>query len=420
MIAIVNSGTQPELRHLAKSFQDSQISFKYFTSSSIGTDWIWGKIGHLLNSRKWMEIFLGRRTLPISEANISRSLFFFSLCIRVMPQKFRGSAFGIRNRIHLFLVFLIIASGGFSIIIFQDHIPWYWCILKKRMKFVLLLSNATPHYVISVMETESKSEAFSIRYFGRSLPRQRELRSFERSCFLANRVVVPSFFVKSTFKGFLQSVYENKVDVIRLGFDPKLFNHSEFGGARIERVSTVQPFHIVFVGQICGRKGVGYLAQAFQDADLPSGSTLTLVGTSINGFAEYILSHFSNIQHIEFTNQWELSQLYRNKDLFVMPSLIEGFCLSAIEAMASGIAVLVTPETIDNIQINQVDGLTALSADVKSLQIQLEWASQNPLRMIQIARKGALRVREFTWNSYGEKFKAHLLQLEKVIDDSYS
>ena len=88
--------------------------------------------------------------------------------------------------------------------------------------------------------------------------------------------------------------------------------------------------------------------------------------------------------------------------------------------MASGIAVLVTPETIDNIQINQVDGLTALSADVKSLQIQLEWASQNPLQMIQIARKGALSVREFTWNSYGEKFKAHLLQLEKVIDDSYS
>lgn len=413
MIAIVNSGTQPELRHVAKNLQDSRISFKYFTSSSIGTDWVKGKIRQFLSTRGWMETFLGRRTLPISEANISRNLFIFSLCIRLMPHKFRGLVFRIRNRIHLFLVFLLVARGDFSIVIFQDHIPRYWHFLKRRMKFVLLLSNATPHFVFSVMEIESKSQVFSIRYFGRSLPRRRELRSFEKACNLADKVVVPSFFVKSTFRVFLQSVFESKVGVIRLGFDPKLFNQSNSSEIKVERASTEQPLRVVFVGQICGRKGVGYLAKAFQEADLPFGSTLTLVGTSVNGFAEYLTSNFSSIQHIEFTNQWELSQLYRSKDLFVMPSLIEGFCLSAIEAMASGIAVLVSPETIDSIETNLVDGLTAPSADVESLKSQLEWAARNPSKLIQIAKKGEIRAGEFTWDSYGEKFKAYLLSLEK-------
>ncbi len=413
MIAIVNSGTQPELRYLAKNLQDSNISFEYFTSSSIGTDWVKGKIRMFLGNKEWMETFLGRRTIPISEVNISRHLFIISLFIRLMPHKFRGLAFRIRNRIHLFLTFLLLVRGDFSIVIFQDHIPRYWFILKKRMKFVLLLSNATPHYVFSVMEFESKSQVFSIRYFGRSLPRRREIRSFESACYLADKVVVPSFFVKSTFKVFLPSVFENKVDVIRLGFDPKLFNQPNLSETKDKRTSTKQPLRVVFVGQICGRKGVGYLAKAFQESDLPTGSTLTLVGTSVNGFAEYLTSNFSSIEHIEFTNQWELSQLYRSKDLFVMPSLIEGFCLSAIEAMASGIAVLVSPETIDNIETNLVDGLTALSADVESLKSQLEWAARNPSQLIQIAKKGELRAREFTWDSYGEKFKAYLLLLEK-------
>lgn len=413
MIGIVNSGTQPELRHLAKYLQESRIDFQYFTASSVGNDWLKGKLGALLSTRKSMKKFLGRRTIPISEANIKRHLFIVSLFIRVMPRKIRQLALRIRNKLHLFLVFVSLGRSEVSIAIIQDHIPWYWRYLKRRMIFVLILSNATPHYVLDVMKREIKLNASRIEFFGRSIPCRRELKSFENACFLADKIVVPSSFVKSSFHACNIDGFEGKVHVIRLGFDQSLFSQSIAREKKIERVSTEQPLEVIFVGQICGRKGVGYLAKAFHEADLPSGSTLTLVGTSVNGFAEYLISIFPRIIHINFTNQWELCELYRNYDLFVMPSLIEGFCLSAIEAMASGIAVLVSPETIDNVETHLVDGLTVRSGDVDSLKRNLEWAARNPSELSLIAKKGESRARQFTWDCYGEKLTAYLRALEK-------
>jgi glycosyltransferase involved in cell wall biosynthesis len=283
--------------------------------------------------------------------------------------------------------------------------------IGKQSKFILVLSNATPHYVLSVMNSELNVGKFPIKYFGRSLPHLQELRSFESSCDTAHRIVVPSDFVKSSFQELSEKMDVSKIRVIRLGFDQEIFSQIVLAEPRTDRLIVNRPFQVIFVGQICSRKGVGYLVHAFQQANLPIDSTLTLVGNSINGFADFLIANSTNIRHISFTNQWELNQLYRDMDLFVMPSLIEGFCLSAIEAMGYGIPVLVSPETIDNIQTNQFDGLTATGANVETLRLQLEWAFKNPVKLTQIGVKGALLAKNYSWDLYGEKFKIFLGEL---------
>jgi len=408
MIAIVNSGTQPELRFLARSLQESDVQFKYFTSSSIGSDWFANSIGRYFKSKVWMQSFIGRRKIPISENYISRSLFFLSLIIRVLPPAERMFLFRIRNTIHRLMIFPRIIFGDFDLVVFQDDIPSYWRLYKSKTRFVLLLSNATPHYVLSVMSEQIAVGAFPIKYFGRSLPRRRELAKFEFSCTIADAIVVPSNFVKSSFSALPDHIDRAGIEVLRLGVDETMFNAK---GTRKRRKVSGDPIRIIFVGQICGRKGVGFLANAFDTANLPQGSRLTLVGSSVNGFAEFLMAKFKDIDHIGFMNQWELKEFYADMDLFVMPSLIEGFCLSAIEAMSSGIPILVSPETIDNIQTNYLNGLTAPSSNLNSLREQLEWAAQNPLLLNELGINGSILASDYTWGKYGEKFKIYLLGL---------
>ena len=97
-----------------------------------------------------------------------------------------------------------------------------------------------------------------------------------------------------------------------------------------------------------------------------------------------------------YIEQSDLPALYTLADLFVFPSLYEGFGIPPLESMACGTPVIVSnkgalPETTGGCAV-MVDPLSVNS--ITSAMMEL---LQNQILRKQLIRKGKQHVRQFNW-----------------------
>lgn len=103
---------------------------------------------------------------------------------------------------------------------------------------------------------------------------------------------------------------------------------------------TTRPKEFLFVGQFVERKNILRLARVFiRFAEQKSDWQLRLCGSG--DLRDHIPQH-SNIIVQDFLQAEELSALYRNARVFVLPSLIEAWGLVVHEAALSGCALLLS------------------------------------------------------------------------------
>lgn len=104
---------------------------------------------------------------------------------------------------------------------------------------------------------------------------------------------------------------------------------------------------LLFVGQWLPMKGTAYLAEAFTqladahpDLHLCCAGTMALQPVVLESFPERVRANVSVWPRV---TEGELLHLHRHADIFVLPTLSEGFSLAVGEAMASGLPIVTTP-----------------------------------------------------------------------------
>lgn len=103
------------------------------------------------------------------------------------------------------------------------------------------------------------------------------------------------------------------------------------------------PARFLFVGQGLQRKGLHHLLRAWRGVD-PARARLTLVCYAIDpGIAE--LAQQSGVELLGRQDRPALDALMRRADVFIMPSLVEGFGLTYLEALAAGCHIVGTANT---------------------------------------------------------------------------
>jgi len=150
---------------------------------------------------------------------------------------------------------------------------------------------------------------------------------------LADAVFVASSFTKKTIESAPENICK-PVHVISYGspFTPP--PAIERGGNKLK---------VLFVGGLGQRKGLGYLLKAV--ALLGERVELTLVGNKTTNHCAPLNEALQRHRWIPSLPHGEVLREMNRHDVFVFPSLFEGFGLVILEAMSQGLPVITTENT---------------------------------------------------------------------------
>ncbi|MES3629628.1 MAG: glycosyltransferase family 4 protein [Longimonas sp.] len=150
---------------------------------------------------------------------------------------------------------------------------------------------------------------------------------------------------------------------------------------------------VLFVGTWEGRKRGGWLAEQFCTRVLPRSPNATLVMVS-DHVPEPYAAH-PNIHVLHRPDDNTLAEWYRKSWAFAYPSIYEGFGLPYVEALASGTAIVASPNPGANYVLD--DGRYGALVDDTSFADTLVQVLHDPDRRRTMARRGLQRAARFSW-----------------------
>jgi glycosyltransferase involved in cell wall biosynthesis len=106
------------------------------------------------------------------------------------------------------------------------------------------------------------------------------------------------------------------------------------------------------------------------------------------------------VHYIGYLSRDDLPALYAQCEVFIFPSLAEGFGMPVLEAMASG-APVVTSEAVPLPGLSDV-ALLCDPRDVHSIANQIVRLLQDDALRVKLSSAGAAYARPFTWRRTAE------------------
>lgn len=203
---------------------------------------------------------------------------------------------------------------------------------------------------------------------------------------------------------------EGKISVIYPGVEQSFKPAGPEEKKRVKKKYASGKDYMLHVGTLEPRKNLEFLIDVFRElisAGADMGVNLLLAGPrgwKYGGIFDRILSYglSGRVLTAGYVDQADLPALYSGAEVFVYPSLYEGFGLPLLEAMACGLPAVSAagsslPEVIGDAGI-QVKGWSAKEwAAVIGLLLRDESTRD------EFAMKGKIRARDFNWRVCAEK-----------------
>lgn len=197
---------------------------------------------------------------------------------------------------------------------------------------------------------------------------------------------------------------EDKVAVVYAGIEPRFRRVDDSEQlARVRKRYQLPELFVLFVGTIEPRKNLGRLISAYAEMRRQTGLPHQLVISGSKGWLyEAIFAQVTregldqNVLFSGFVRDEDLPALYTLADLFVFPSLYEGFGLPPLEAMACGTPVVASR----NSSLPEVLGSAALFADAEDINGLADAMARvlgDPALRSQLTRSGRVQAARFTW-----------------------
>lgn len=155
---------------------------------------------------------------------------------------------------------------------------------------------------------------------------------------------------------------------------------------------------VLTIGTLQPRKNLSRLLEAWPQVRraMPE-AELVVVGTGRSNFASTGMSDRDpSVRLLGFVDDETLCALYCAATVVIVPSLYEGFGLTALEAMACGTAVIVSSGSA----VDEVVGDAALKVDGRSVDAIADAMTRlllDPERCTELRRRGIAQARRYTW-----------------------
>lgn len=174
--------------------------------------------------------------------------------------------------------------------------------------------------------------------------------------------------------------------------------------------------YLLAVGTLEPRKNLTMVLDAYSQLPVAVRDRCPLVIAGMRGWNTETLgprlralAQSGAIRLLGFVDDAELPSIYSGARMFLYPSLYEGFGLPVVEAMASGVPVIVSnrsslPEIVADA------GVQVAPDDVAAMTLAIRQLHEDPLLWERRSGAGIERARRFTWAACAEKTANVLLR----------
>ena len=220
----------------------------------------------------------------------------------------------------------------------------------------------------------------------------RELSEYKE----ADLISVPSKFAYNTF--IKEGINKKKLFLNPLGVNLKRFK------PRQKQKST--KFIVLYVGQVSIRKGTFHIKN----------KELIIIGAIEKKIKKKFFKYLSNeIKHILYIKNSELSQYYSNANIFVLPSIEDGFGYVLTEALACGCPVIATTNTgASSIFKDGKAGFIIKPGSQKEILNSIKKIYRNKKLQKKMSQNAINIVKKIGgWNDYGKRIFSKLRKINK-------
>lgn len=204
--------------------------------------------------------------------------------------------------------------------------------------------------------------------------------------------LVASNVVKRSMK--FSGVKEEQMFLAPYGVDSDKFHF-------IQKQALEKPLKLVYVGQVTYRKGIHHLLKVmdrFPDDDVE----LYLAGgysDSTPFVQEY--KKRNNIHFLGFVTRDVLASLYQKSDVFVFPTLGEGYGMVILEALSCGVPCIVSDLAGgDDAIVEGYNGYKFKAGDDDDLYNKIKWFIDNPVKLSEFSKNSRRSIKKQSWQSY--------------------
>lgn len=247
--------------------------------------------------------------------------------------------------------------------------------------------------LLSEERESNQAWAMTLRGFNDS---EEKLRRKDLELAMADKIYVASSFTKKTMELYPGKLAE--IEVIPYGFPP------------VRRSRVYQPFgtrkiKALFVGGLSQQKGLSYLFEAVNG--LENHIELTIVGRGDLDGCPALESALERLNYIPSLPHNEILDLMSEHDLFIFPSLFDGFGLVITEAMSQGTPVITTERTCGpDIITHGKDGWIVKAGSAKPIRELLMDFIRHPETLQEAGRNAMMTAASRPWNCYEQELAA--------------
>lgn len=223
----------------------------------------------------------------------------------------------------------------------------------------------------------------------------------------ADKVIAVSRSTKQDLLRFYPQC-EEKIKVIYEGVEPHFYPRSAQEVQRVRRKYRIDQNYFLFLGTLEPRKNIGRVVESFIRFKQETPAELKLVitgrkGWLYKGILEQIRRspYSQDLLFTDFVEDEDLPALYSGAEVFLYPSLYEGFGLPLLEAMACGAPVI----TSNGSSLRELAEGSALLVDPwkEDQLIQAMERMKDSRIKSQLKKRGLERVKEFSWRKTAEE-----------------